>query len=248
MERTVSDFGDWVEFIEERVVPPILLLSALLGIVDRIWHLLPAGWGLPLELFVLLVLLRWLGEVRKRVRAVTADAPVRHYADYVSFYAALERAVGNANSSVLATYEQATPPAADVHEASAYFDHALDWARHKPGARTLQRLIRVPRGNPTLAAWAGGQAALAEGVRNYEVVVELSDRTKRDGTSFVIIDGKSVFVAFFMGSRPEMRSHSIHSETVAKDYQEFFRDRWMNASRGRGHVTASLRPTEQVDG
>lgn len=199
-----------------------------------------------MELFVLFVLLRWLGEVRKRIRAVTADAPVRHYADYVSFYAALERAVSNANSSVLATYEQVTPPAADVREAGAYFDHALDWARHKPGARTFQRLIRVPRGNATLAAWASGQAVLAEGVRNYEVAVEVSDRTKRDGTSFVAIDGKAVFVAFFMGSRQEIRSHSIHSESVAKDYQEFFRDRWTNASHGRAHVPASSRPAEPV--
>lgn len=234
MDKGQSDLGDYVEFVEEKVVPPFLLASALLSIADRIWRVLPAGWGLPLEFFVLFLLLRWLGEVRKKVRLVTADAPVRHYPDYVSFYAALERAVAGAKATVLATYEQATPPTLDVEEAGAYFDHALAWARYKPGARTFQRLIRVPRGNAALAAWADEQACLAEGIRNYDVAIETAERTKRDGASFVVIDGSAVFVAFFMGSRQEIRSHSIHSESVARDYQELFRDRWTNAARPDG--------------
>jgi hypothetical protein len=221
----------YLALVEQTILPPFLLAVVLLSVVDRVWGWLPEGWSVPLEFFILFLLLRWLGDVKERVRSLASEPPVRHYADYVTFYQELERAVGNARRSVLATYEQATPPSPDAPEAGAYFDRALSWVSRKPGERTFQRLIRVPRGDAAMTAWAGEQASLAVQVRNYEVAFEVCDPKKKDGSSFIVVDQQTVFVAFFMGSRKEMRGHSIHGESVARDYEAHFRERWNNASK-----------------
>ncbi len=238
MARQNESLDAYLDLIERKILPPFLLAVVLLSVVDRVWGLLPEGWSVPLQFFILFLLLRWLGDVKERVRSLASEPPVRHYADYVTFYEELERAVGNARHSVLATYEQVTPPSADAPEAGAYFDRALAWVSRKPGERTFQRLIRVPRGDASMAAWAGEQASLAAQIRNYEVAFEVCDPKKKDGSSFVIVDQQAVFVAFFMGSRQEMRGHSIHGESVAEDYEAYFRERWNNASRTPWVTTA----------
>jgi hypothetical protein len=220
----------YLELVERKILPPFLLAVVLLSVVDRVWGLLPDGWSVPLQFFVLFLLLRWLGDVKVKVRSLASEPPVRHYADYVTYYEELGRAVRDARHSVLATYEQVAPPLADAPEAGSYFDSALAWVSRKPGERTFQRLIRVPRGDPMMSTWANEQAASAARVRGYYVRFEECGPEKKDGCSIVIVDQQTVFVAFFLGSGQEIKSHSIHSESVARDYEVYFRERWNNAS------------------
>jgi hypothetical protein len=222
--------------LEGRILPWAVLVATALSVADHIWHFLGEGWEQPLELFVLFVLLRWMEqtrrsvtEARRRMDTMVSGAPVRHYDNYADFYRELSRAMSGARSHVYVTYERLHPPASDIAEAANYFDSALDWAKKDPGKRSLQRLIRVPEGNDSLDSWAQQQLVLARAVRNYEVAIVRAPANAAEGRSFAVIDGRVVFVAFFMDRRTQLRSYSLQSARVAQDYEEYFRDVWGTA-------------------
>lgn len=243
--------------IETSLVLYGLVVAVAVSVANDLWHFLPELWELPLILFVLFPILRWVEQLRtdlglskdtvaqlnlemtatKRsletlaleLQDAKGGAKVRHFDASSTFYRALSEAVESANKYVSATYERLTPPE-DEPARDQYFKTVMNWVSESPGDRHLSRIIRVPEGTVPMREYAQRQLELASRTRGYEVRILTGSFGSGDSRSFVVVDDHSVFLAFFMQNPPSFRGSCITSEAMAADYRAHFNDLWNSAT------------------